>query len=198
MTAVPYGNNSPRDEDLAARGPSLRHSTRWLCDDVRVARKQPHHTEPTFAAWQHYWLGVVTSPRVRARMSARRGTVAVARGCACARVGCAGACANMGDGPPPPAPQHTSSNNRLALMLSNGTQRTTRRARIGVGRAHAISPPRPPPHTHTHTHHQVTPRMCTLVLGARSTFRTWRRARACCASIGMALAPCHVLPGGRG
>ena len=151
MIAVPYGNNSPRDEDLAARGPSLRHSTRWLCDDVRVARKQPHHTEPTFAAWQHYWLGVVTSPRVRARMSARRGTVAVARGCACARVGCAGACANMGDGPPPPAPQHTSSNNRLALMLSNGTQRTTRRARIGVGRAHAISPP-PPDHPRTHTH----------------------------------------------
>ena len=59
-------------------------------------------------------------------------------------------------------------------------------------------PPPDHPRTHTHTHHQSTPRMCTLVLGARSTFRTWRRARACCASIGMALAPCHVLPGGRG
>ena len=118
-------------------------------------------------------------------------------GCACARVGCAGACAIMGDGPPPPAPQHTSSSHRLALMLSNGSQCTTRRARIGVGRAHAIPPPTPRPPL-THTHHQSIPRMCTLVLGARSTFRTWRRARACCASIGMALVPCHVLPGGRG
>ena len=194
---MPYGNNSPRDEDLAARGPSLRHSIRWLCGDIRVARKQPHHTEPTFAAWQHYWFGVVTSPRVRARMSARRGTVAVARGCACARVGCAGACAIMGDGPPPPRPtthivEPSTGADAIQRQPVHYATRTHRR-----GACSRNPPPTPQPPL-THTHHQSIPRMCTLVLGARSTFRTWRRARACCASIGMALVPCHVLPGGRG